>query len=272
MHTQVANQVSVNHKPRIIAVTNQKGGVGKTTTAINLATALASTLKKVLIIDLDPQGNASTGLGIPMRKRKFSTYDIMINNANPKQAILNTAIMGLDIIPSSADLSGAEIELIHMEDREFSLERAIIPLYGDYDYILLDCPPALNLLTINALVASQSLIIPLQCEFFALEGISFLIRSIDRIKKSLNPSLEINGIILTMYDKRNNLSKHVANDVRNVFGNKVFNTMIPRNVRISEAPSYGKPILIYDHRSAGANAYIKLASEFIKREENAAHD
>lgn len=258
---------SSSSEPRIIAVANQKGGVGKTTTAINLATGLAAVEKKVLVVDLDPQGNASTGLGLPLKKRQKCTYSLLVEDMSAQDLAQSTAIMGLDIIPASPDLSGAEIELIDFPKREFCLRYKLEQVFDRYDYIILDCPPSLNLLTINALVASHSVIIPLQCEFFALEGISFLIKTIDRIQQQLNPVLEIGGIVLTMFDRRNNLSKLVEKDVKSVFGRRVFETVIPRNVRISEAPSFGKPIMIYDHHSSGAKAYMQLASEFIKKEE-----
>jgi chromosome partitioning protein len=251
---------------RVIAVANQKGGVGKTTTAINLATALAAIKEKVLIIDLDPQGNASTGLGIPHARRIVNSYHVLMGETPIQSSIVNTAIPGLDIVPSGIDLSGAEIELVSVDKREFCLRERLADGAGDYDYILIDCPPALGLLTVNALVAAQAVLVPLQCEFFALEGISHLVRTIERIKKAFNPILEIQGIILTMFDKRNNLSDMVANDVREYFGDKVYKTVIPRNVRVSEAPSHGRPVIIYDMTCAGSQAYLHLASEVIHRE------
>ncbi len=262
-------------KTRIIAVANQKGGVGKTTTAINLATALAAIKKKVLIIDLDPQGNASTGLGVSREARRRNTYHVVMGEMPLSEAIQPTSIPGLDVVPSGVDLSGAEIELIDVEQREFSLRRALAPVAGDggenglYDYVLIDSPPALGLLTINALVAAQAVLVPLQCEFFALEGVSHLIKSVERIRKSFNPVLELQGIVLTMFDRRNNLSDQVANDVRDYFGDKVYNTVIPRNVRVSEAPSHGRPVLVYDMACAGSQAYIHLAGEVIRRERRA---
>ncbi len=250
---------------RIIAIANQKGGVGKTTTTINLATAMAATRKTVLIIDLDPQGNASTGLGIDRAARDINSYHVLIGEAQLAEAVLATDIPGLAIVPSGVDLSGAEIELVEATNREHRLREAIGTVDG-YDYVLIDCPPSLNLLTLNALVAAHAVMVPLQCEFFALEGISHLVKTIERVKQAFNPRLELQGIVLTMFDKRNNLSEMVAADVRGFFGDKVYKTVIPRNVRISEAPSHGKPVLIYDIKSTGAEAYIHLASEVLKRE------
>ena len=252
--------------PRILAVANQKGGVGKTTTAINLATALAAVRKKVLIVDLDPQGNASTGLGIGRKQRKIDSYRVLIGEAKIADAIASTAIPGLDIVPAGVDLSAAEIELIDMDNREYRLREAVGTINADYDYVLIDCPPALGLLTINALAAAQAVLVPLQCEFFALEGMSHLVKTIERIRKAFNPTLDIQGIVLTMFDKRNNLSDQVANDVREYFGDVVYKTIIPRNVRVSEAPSHGRPVLVYDMRCAGSKAYLSLAGEVLKRE------
>ncbi len=251
---------------RIIAVANQKGGVGKTTTTINLATAMAATKKKVLIIDLDPQGNASTGLGIDRAAREVNSYHVLIGEAELAESVLPTDIPGLAVVPSGVDLSGAEIELVEMSRREQRLADALATAVGAYDYVLIDCPPSLNLLTVNALVAAHAVMVPLQCEFFALEGISHLVKTIERVRQSLNPNLELQGIVLTMFDKRNNLSEMVAADVREFFGDKVYKTVIPRNVRISEAPSHGKPVLIYDVKCTGSEAYIHLASEVLKRE------
>jgi len=251
---------------RIIAIANQKGGVGKTTTAINLATAMAATKKSVLIIDLDPQGNASTGLGIDRAARDVNSYHVLIGEAALADSVLATEIPGLSVVPSGLDLSGAEIELVDVTERESRLAQALSSVGGSYDYVLIDCPPSLNLLTLNALVAADAVMVPLQCEFFALEGISHLVKTIDRVRQAFNPRLELQGIVLTMFDKRNNLSDMVAADVRGFFGDKVYKTVIPRNVRVSEAPSHGKPVLIYDMKSSGAEAYIHLASEVLKRE------
>lgn len=255
-----------NGLPRVLAIANQKGGVGKTTTTINLATALAAARKRVLILDLDPQGNASTGLGIDRRARTTNSYHVLIGETGLVDAMMETTIPNLFLIPSGIDLSGAEIELVDAERREYRLQEAVAKSPVNFDYVLIDCPPSLNLLTINALVAAQSVMVPLQCEFFALEGISHLVKTIERVKKAFNPGLELQGIVLTMYDKRNNLSDAVAADVRDYFGDKVYKTVIPRNVRISEAPSYGKPVLIHDHRCVGSKAYIHLASEMLKRD------
>jgi chromosome partitioning protein len=251
---------------RVIAVANQKGGVGKTTTAINLATAMAATHKSVLLIDLDPQGNASTGLGIDRAARKVNSYHVLIGEAALTEAVIPTGIPNLHLVPSGVDLSGAEIELVEATRREHRLREALKHTVGAYDYVLIDCPPSLNLLTLNALVAAQAVMVPLQCEFFALEGISHLVKTIDAVRQSFNPGLELQGIVLTMFDKRNNLSDMVAADVRGFFGDKVYKTVIPRNVRVSEAPSHGKPVLLYDVKCAGAEAYIHLASEVLKRE------
>jgi chromosome partitioning protein len=254
-------------EPRILAIVNQKGGVGKTTTAVNLATALAAVKKRVLLIDFDPQGNASTGLGISRQNRRVTSYDVLLADVSVVEAAIPTPIPLLSLVPSSVDLSGAEIELVEVAGREFRLRKALDGIAGAYDYVLIDCPPSLGLLTLNALVAAHAVLVPLQCEFYALEGLSHLVRTVERVKRSLNPGLEIQGVVLTMFDKRNNLSDLVAADVRGHFGEKVYDTVIPRNVRISEAPSHGKPVLIYDFRSAGAQAYIHLASEVLRREQ-----
>lgn len=251
---------------KIISVANRKGGVGKTTTAINIATAMAAIGKRVLILDMDPQGNATTSLGINKNKCLFSTYDVMINNCRPEEAIIKTDIKKFDILPSAPALAAAEIELIDFNRREYVLKSALNSIGSKYDYILIDCPPSLNLITINALVSSDSVIVPLQSEFLALEGLTDLMKNINTIKKNFNSKLSIQGIVLTMYDKRNNLSQMVENDVRKYFGAKVYNTVIPRSVRISEAPSHGQPILIYDFKSTGAKAYLNLAKEVLKRE------
>ena len=252
--------------PRILAVANQKGGVGKTTTTVNLATAMAATHKKVLIVDLDPQGNASTGLGIARSARHRTTYDLLLGDATLEETILPTIVPGLSVVPSSVDLSGAELELIDFSEREFRLAAAVRRAGLQFDYVLIDCPPALGLLTLNALCAANAVLVPLQCEYYALEGLSHLVRTIDRVKRAFNPRLEIQGVVLTMYDRRNNLSDMVAADVRAHFGDKVYRTVIPRNVRVSEAPSHGKPVLVYDWRCAGSQAYIHLSREILRRE------
>jgi chromosome partitioning protein len=251
---------------RVLAIANQKGGVGKTTTAINLGTALAAIHQRVLIIDLDPQGNASTGLGVAHSDRKINAYHVMIGQAQLLDAVHDTDIPKLNVMTSGPDLYGAEIELVDANAREYRLREALVQASGAYDYILIDCPPALSLLTVNALVAAQAVLVPLQCEFFALEGISQLVKTINMIQLTLNPTLGLQGIVLTMHDKRNNLSDLVANDVREHFGEKVYNTVIPRNIRVSEAPSHGKPVLLYDIDCPGSQAYLSLAGELIQRE------
>ncbi|WP_240006314.1 ParA family protein [Pseudaquidulcibacter saccharophilus] len=257
-------------KPRIIAIANQKGGVGKTTTAINLGTALAAIGQKVLVLDMDAQGNASTGLGVDSLSRKVTSYEVMMGEATIKEAITKTKIPNLMVLPSSVDLAGAEIELANVSNRAFRLKEAFVRNEQsggvDIDYVIIDCPPSLNVVTINALTAANSILVPLQCEFFALEGLSQLMRTVNLVKGSLNPDLEIQGVVLTMYDNRNKLSEQVAADVRGHFGDKVYTTMIPRNVRVSEAPSHGKPVLIYDYNCQGSRAYIRLAGELIQRE------
>ena len=257
--------VSVVRRARIVALANQKGGVGKTTTAINLATALAAAGRRVLLIDLDPQGNASTGLGVAPPSRSLTSYEMILGEVELEQAIIATTIPRLSAVPASQDLAGAEFELAARERREFLLSRAIRSRVRDYEEVLIDCPPSLNLLTINALVAADSVMVPLQCEFYALEGLSQLMRTSERVQRALNPRLELQGVVLTMYDQRNNLCDQVAADVRSHLGAKVFDTMIPRNVRIAEAPSHGKPVLIYDHGCAGSQAYIRLAAEVLRR-------
>lgn len=247
-----------------VAIANQKGGVGKTTTAINVATALAATGWKTLLLDLDPQGNASTGLGLPSAQRERSSYDVLVDQASIESCAVPTAIPNLDIVPAVVDLSGAEVELVAEDDRAYRLQKALRDDIG-YDIVLIDCPPSLGLLTLNALTAADTLLVPLQCEFFALEGLSQLLLTVERVQQRFNPELGIIGIALTMFDRRNRLTDQVADDVRSVLGNLVFETTIPRNVRLSEAPSHGVPALIYDYTCSGSRAYIALARELIGR-------
>jgi chromosome partitioning protein len=258
--------------PRILTLANQKGGVGKTTTAINLATALAAIGERVLIVDLDPQGNASTGLGISRTGRDVSSYDLLMGEARVAQAAVMTSVPNVAIVPSTLDLLGVELTIAQQADRAFRLRDAFkamneLTINGQHvSYVLIDCPPSLNLLTINALVAADAVLVPLQCEFFALEGMSQLLQTIEQIRSTLNPRLSIQGVVMTMFDRRNNLSEQVLADVRSEMGSLVYDTVIPRNVRLSEAPSYGKPALLYDLKCAGSQAYLRLATEVIRRE------
>jgi chromosome partitioning protein len=259
-------------RPRVLALANQKGGVGKTTTAINLGTALAAIGERVLIVDLDPQGNASTGLGLDRRQRRLSAYHVLTGETDLKSAIVETSVPKVSVAPSTLDLLGVELEIAHERDRAHRLRDAIEALVAradgeaSYSYVLIDCPPSLNLLTINALTAADAVLVPLQCEFFALEGLSQLLKTVEQVRATLNPRLTIQGVVLTMFDPRNNLAGQVVADVREFMGNKVYETMIPRNVRVSEAPSHGKPVLLYDLKCAGSQAYLRLASEIIQRE------
>ena len=258
------------HTVRVTAVANQKGGVGKTTTAINLATALSEAGRRVLVIDLDPQRNASTGFGVARSKRPVTSYELLLGEAALEAALVETGVPGLSLVAGSPDLAGVEFELIERPRREFLLADAVRRHVGAFDDVLIDCPPSLNLLTVNALVAADGVLVPLQCEFYALEGLSQLMRTVERVQRALNPRLVLRGVVLTMHDRRNNLCNLVAEDVRGHFKDKVYETMIPRNVRISEAPSHGVPVLVYDHRCAGAQAYIQLAAEMLRRAATAA--
>jgi chromosome partitioning protein len=268
----LSSRIANPSPPRVIAIANQKGGVGKTTTAINLGTALAAIGEQVLIIDLDPQGNASTGLGIDRRTRRHSTYDVLMGEATLRDAVMATAVPRLSIAPSTLDLSGLELEVSQDRDRAFRLRNGLSPLrsatpsIGEPSYVLIDCPPSLNLLTVNAMAAADAILVPLQCEFFALEGLTQLLQTVASVKSALNPALVIHGIVLTMHDARNNLSNQVVADVRANSKEKVYATIIPRNVRVSEAPSYGKPVLVYDLKCVGSEAYLRLATEIIQRE------
>ena len=250
---------------RIIAFANQKGGVGKTTTAINIGASLAAIKKRVLLIDFDSQGNAGTGLGFVRSAHRQSVYGVIMGTANAADNILTTAVPGMHIMPSSIALAGAEVELMDMENREYRLRDALAPILPHYDYVLLDCPPTLEFMTLNALTAADSVIIPMQCEFFALEGIRHMVNSIEKIKEKWNQNLNILGVLLTMYDKRYGLTRAVEDDVRATFGDSVFKTVIPRNVRVSEAPSHGKPALFYDFNSTGAQAYLRVATELMNK-------
>ncbi|MEQ8298772.1 MAG: ParA family protein [Nitratireductor sp.] len=259
----------MNSATRIITIANQKGGVGKTTTAINLATALAAIGENVLIVDLDPQGNASTGLGIDRRDRTLSSYDVLVGEASIAEAAMQTAVPQLSIVPSTLDLLGVEMEISGLPDRALRLRNALRPMpevEKRYSYVLVDCPPSLNLLTINAMAAADSVLVPLQCEFFALEGLSQLLETVEQVRAGINPGLTIQGIVLTMFDGRNNLANQVVDDVRAYMGEAVYQTVIPRNVRVSEAPSHGKPAILYDLKCTGSQAYLQLASEVIRRE------
>jgi chromosome partitioning protein len=251
---------------RVFALANQKGGVGKTTTAINLATGLAAVGKRVLVIDLDPQGNASTGFGIDRNNRERSSYDLLIGDVTPQEAEVKTQVPGLTVVPSTMDLSAAEIELVDVERRTHRLKEALAGKVEAYDFVFIDCPPSLGLITLNALVAAESVIVPMQCEFFALEGLSQLLQTVERVRANFNPQLNVHGVVLTMYDKRNKLSDQVAADVRACLGDVVFETVVPRNVRISEAPSHGLPAMLYDYKCSGSEAYMKLASEMLRRQ------
>lgn len=253
-----------NYMAKVIAIANQKGGVGKTTTAINLAASLASLTQEILLIDLDPQANATSGLGFDKKSIKKSIYHTLIDDLSLNEVTLSTSIDFLDLLPSNTDLIGAEVELVGMMSRESKLKKAISEIDKVYEYVIIDCPPSLGLLTVNALTAAESVLIPLQCEYYAMEGLSQLLSTIDAIKKNTNPGLEIEGVLLTMYDGRVNLSVQVIDETRKFFGDRVYNTVIPRNIRLAEAPSFGKPIILYDRLSKGSEAYMNLAEEFLK--------
>lgn len=251
---------------KIIAVTNQKGGVGKTTTSVNLAASLVATQRKVLLVDIDPQGNATMGSGVNKHEAELSTYHVLMEEATVVEAVVSTDDAGYDLLPSNADLTAAEVELLQQPHRERRLRDALVEIIGDYDYILIDCPPSLNMLTLNALVASQAVMIPMQCEYYALEGLTALVNTIEEVRSSLNPYLKIEGLLRTMYDPRNRLSGDVTEQLTKHFGDKLYRTVIPRNVRLAEAPSHGLPALIYDKSSRGAQAYLALAGEMIRRD------
>lgn len=254
---------------KIIAVTNQKGGVGKTTTAVNLSASLQAIKRKVLLVDLDPQGNATMGSGIDKSKLQRSTYDVLVGTCNAEQAIISLEVLGYDLLPANGDLTAAEVELLNIKHKEYRLRNALASVADQYDYVIIDCPPSLSMLTVNAMVASQSVIIPMQCEYYALEGLTALVKTISGISEQLNPELKIEGLLRTMYDSRNSLSKDVSEQLIQYFGKQVYDTVIPRNVRLAEAPSYGVPALIYDNKSRGAMAYLALAGEMLRKSRKA---